>query len=376
MSDDEVTPTAPGLGDKTPVAPGDDQERRREGQGDPRSRLGEAMMPQGVENLRPGQRLRGALGNVFQLRKTWGAAGSYGSLWTATVVEGPLHDPARDETVAVKVLNQLEHGAAAAEYARSLDRGEHVVRGLDHSRVGDLVAFVAMQYLPGQSLRDLVADDDYQVGRPLDTLELADLLYAFAKALPRLYEQRGPARERSYHGDISPKNMVWHQPYGAERGRFVLVDLGHGHRDGSLATLTPSRARYVTPDMFPTAGQGVAPHPIYNDIHQAAQVILYALTGRHPTSSATAREDLDRLADLIPQNTPPELARLLRDMLTPDPRERAERVPIQKVHKRLRSANLSLFQSPRRRSAKGVLPGGSSLTVSGRLLGVSKKFRQ
>ncbi|MFT4187737.1 MAG: hypothetical protein QM621_04075 [Aeromicrobium sp.] len=314
------------------------------------SRPSDAVKPQGSDILMPyegvtpyeGLRLSGAMGHSFQLTQRI-ESGAFGSIWVASIVDGPLHDPARHDVVAVKILDRPRPGAAADEYRRSLDRGDYVVRGIDHSRPEDSIAFVAMRYVPGAHLSALVAAAKDQGGHGVDGEKLPFLLEAFEVALPCLYEFRGPRRERSYHGDISPRNLVWHAPPGVDRGQFVIVDLGPGHGDEDSADVVPPMARYVTPDMFPAVDQGVAPYPIYNDIHQAAQVILYALTGEHPTSPhTTTPEELEHLADLVPEGLPPELSQLLKDMLTPDPLERSRRIPITEFGERMRAARLSL----------------------------------
>ncbi|WP_165356994.1 protein kinase domain-containing protein [Nocardioides zhouii] len=262
-----------------------------------------------------------------------GGAGAFGQLWTGQYTAADGSHP----TVAVKILDQrslVRDDAARAEFERGRDRGPHVVRFRDHSADGADPAFVVMDYLPGVNLQRWVEDN----GTHGDA-ELAALLSALASALEHIYGEHDSTR-RSYHGDLSPKNLMRVPPTDeAPRPRYVVLDFGHGHRD---QTLTPSSvvhpARYVTPEANRPISE-LGEHLIYSDVHLAAQVVLYALSGDHPTTwgSTDVGRDLAELGQRIPSSAPPALRDLLVRMLEVDIRTRARRARLSRVTRELRS---------------------------------------
>lgn len=262
-----------------------------------------------------------------------GGSGAFGQLWTGQYTAADGSHP----TVAVKILDQrsfVRDDAARAEFDRGRDRGPHVVPFRDHSVDGADPAFVVMDYLPGVNLQRWVEDNG-----TLGDAELAALLSALASALEHIYGEQDSTR-RSYHGDLSPKNLMRVPPTDeVPRPRYVVLDFGHGHRD---ETVTPSSvvhpARYVTPEANrPIAELGE--HLIYSDVHLAAQVVLYALTGKHPTTwgSTDVGRDLALLGQGVPASAPPALRRLLVRMLEVDIRTRGRRARLTRVTRELRS---------------------------------------
>ncbi|MFT4187744.1 MAG: hypothetical protein QM621_04110 [Aeromicrobium sp.] len=170
---------------------------------------------------------------------------------------------------------------------------------------------------------------------------------AFTEALTCLYEPRGPRRQPSYHGDIAPENLVWYQPPGMDRGNYVLVDLGHGHQDDTKGT-RPLPGRYPTPESLGLVDDShLNVHAIYGDIHQAGQVIVYALTGLRPSapSRQATEESMRQIPALIPSGLPRELSELLHDMVTFDPWERVRRLPMSELADRMHAVRASLHGS-------------------------------
>lgn len=270
----------------------------------------------------PRQVVVGESGALYTLYRPLSVAGkgSFGQLWTGQHTARDGHH----RTVAVKMLDPgTVAGADAArrEFDRGRDRGPHVVRYLDHSPDGSQPAFVVMDYLPGQNLQQWVTAQG-----ALDGGELAALLVALASALECLYSD-ADARRRSYHGDLAPKNVMRLAPTDTTKeARYVVLDFGHGHRDDTVSpTSIVNPARYVTPEAnIPIHSLKV--HPIYTDVHLAAQVVLYALDAEHPTSweGTDVGRDLPRIATKIPVSTPAPLRALLGRMLTFDIATRAK----------------------------------------------------
>lgn len=270
--------------------------------------------------------LTGSDGTVYRLdRILYGddGKGGHGQLWAANYT-----DPATNhhEMAAIKLLDpQRTDGPLSArqEYERGVGRGPHVVRYLGHSNDGATTPFIVMEYLRGRTLRTQVTE--YGV---LDETELAALLTAIASALDAFHY----GHERMYHGDWQPKNVVRvEDPFG--RPKYVVVDLGHGHRQETVTHGTNiRRARYVTPEATePIASLDEL--PIYVDLHLIAQTIWFACIGEHPTGkdSTDRLDDLPLLADRLPTVIPAPLHGLLRRMLAYDIRDRRRHAHIDTV---------------------------------------------
>ncbi|MFT4187751.1 MAG: protein kinase [Aeromicrobium sp.] len=347
-----------------------------------------------VAALGRGTRLRGVrLGDrgnyeLFEPLRVDGSGG-YGVVWTA-IVE---HDDGRRELVAVKflesrffdpgqgreVVERGRHEDAKSEYERSQGRGDHVVRALDYSPSGAAHPFVVMEYLSANTLSALVEKE----GGALSDERLADLLEGLADAMRCCDTQAGPYQGRVYHGDLSPKNVLWASERDDERGRFVVIDLGHGHHDHSVTGARPKMARYVTPEMFEEFAASTVPR-IYSDLHQAGQVMVFALGGGHPTSAGSTRpDDFAELPGRVPEGTAPELAQLVAAMLEPDPRRRAANLPMERfvplaneVAARLRAAPRREIESERRRESESELKSDAEASEPSAPPGSSRRPRR
>lgn len=290
--------------------------------------------------LERGATFTGSSGRVYTLDNYLDAGGA-GIVWWARSSEH------QGQWVVVKFLGQSQlrpdgsrflvplpsaegHELAEREFQRSRNKGAHVVEPLDHSGRRERAPFLVTPYVPGTSLYEQAAALE---GEALDEHDLGRLIQALGDAIWHLHDHR------TYHGDIWPKNVLRRQALydRDEDARYLLIDLGHGHRDVSPVG-SAQRGFYVTPEFL---GGDPLTHPSHGDIHQAGQTILFALTGNHPTKpSAATPEQLNALPDLVPGTASPALRALLRDMLIPDVKQRVETMSVDEFRDRsMRVAN-------------------------------------
>ena len=216
-------------------------------------------------------------------------------------------DERLNRQVALKVLTDA---ALVSEQAKARFRREAMVASrFDHPGICTVyeagsvngLAYVAMQYLQGQTLAQrLVADSASSLertGRDMLRERVAWIEQA-ARAAHVAH------REGVVHRDLKPSNLLL-----SEDGKVVLLDFGLARAQGSEeATLTRSGDVFGTPAyMAPEQVRGdVAAHGPGVDVYALGVTLFELLTGQRPFVAAT-REGLYRA---ILHESPPRLRRL------------------------------------------------------------------
>jgi serine/threonine-protein kinase len=180
-------------------------------------------------------------------------------------------DPLIERTVAIKTvsLEQLRQEGADAE-ARFLREAQSAGR-LSHPHIvtiydvgeADGLAYIAMEYLPGRTLRDLMNMGPMPLDLALDTaMQMAEAL-AFA-------HEHGVI-----HRDIKPANVV----VTGQRGHIKLTDFGIAHLVNSEHTQAGQMLgspRYMSPEQ--AMGREVDGR---SDIFSLGAVLYEMLTGHY-----------------------------------------------------------------------------------------------
>jgi hypothetical protein len=233
-------------------------------------------------------------------------AGAAGTVWKAHR-RGPV--------ARVVALKRLRAGSDAADVARmrreatvltELDH-PHVVRVLEVLHDGDGVA-IAMQYAPGGSLADLLAER----GR-LMAGQVVAVVAPVADALASAH------RRGVVHGDVKPANILF-----TSDGEPLLGDFGVARTLGVVTSdQVTGTAEYLAPELL----DGARPDA-RADVYSLGVVCYQALTGRPPYTGtvplAVARAAdagvHERLEDVA--GVPGPLARVVEQAMDRDPDRR------------------------------------------------------
>jgi serine/threonine-protein kinase len=198
----------------------------------------------------------------------WLGSGGTGDVWLAedevlgrrVAVKLPHPDLVRDEHVRREFLREaragsmLEHPGIATVY----DVGD--------SSCGP---FIAMAYVDGPSLRDLVRE------APVPLTEAVPWIAAAADALAHAH-----AREL-VHGDVSPGNLMLDCD-----GRLKIVDFGLARSLAPGVETTRSHVLGTYPYMAPEVLRGVVPD-LRSDLYGLGVVLYQLLTGELPYEGRT-----------------------------------------------------------------------------------------
>jgi eukaryotic-like serine/threonine-protein kinase len=189
-------------------------------------------------------------------------AGASGTVWTARQ-RGPVS--------RVVALKRLRAGGSAEDLAR-IRREAQVLTELDHPHIvrvvevvhdGDGLALV-MQYAPGGSLRDLLAER----GR-LTPGQVVAVAAPVADALASAH------RRGVLHGDVTPANVLF-----TSDGEPLLTDFGVARTLGAhTSELVAGTAAYVDPELL----DGGPPEP-RADVYSLGVLCYHALAGQPPYS--------------------------------------------------------------------------------------------
>jgi serine/threonine-protein kinase len=213
---------------------------------------------------------------------------------------------AEDQQLGRKVaLKLLYHRFAQdPDFVERFRREAQAAAGLQHPNVVsvydrgtfDDTYYIAMEYLPGRSLKQLIRDE-----APLDPLRAIDITIQILKAA-RFAHRRGVI-----HRDLKPHNVIVD-----DSGHAKVTDFGIARAGASDMTETGSimgTAQYLSPEQ----AQG---HPVNagSDLYSIGVVLYEMLTGRVPFEADSAVSiALKHVSEAPPPpssinpNIPPEL---------------------------------------------------------------------
>ncbi|MDP1928296.1 MAG: protein kinase [Thiobacillus sp.] len=230
-------------------------------------------------------------------------------------------DPMIERVVAIKTVSiallQQEGADAEARFlreAQSAGRLSHpnIVTIYDVSEANGL-AYIAMEYLSGKTLRDIMS----QSQMPLDLI--FDTITQMAEALAFAHEHG------VIHRDIKPANVV----ITRQRGRIKLTDFGIAHLVNSNHTQTGQMLgspRYMSPEQ--AMGRVIDGR---SDIFSLGAVLYEMLTGQYafdgeslPTIIYRVISEMPVPVEVMRPNIPVELIKLLARMLSKNPEDRPD----------------------------------------------------
>src|SRR6201996_119335 len=187
---------------------------------------------------------------------------------------------AEDQQLGRKVALKLLHRRFAADpdFVERFRREAQSAAGLQHQNVVsvydrgtfDDTYYIAMEYLPGRSLKQLIRDE-----APLDPLRAIDITIQILKAA-RFAHRRGVI-----HRDLKPHNVIVD-----DSGHAKVTDFGIARAGASDMTETGSimgTAQYLSPEQ----AQGHAVNA-GSDLYSVGVVLYEMLTGRVPFDAESA----------------------------------------------------------------------------------------
>ncbi len=262
-------------------------------------------------------------------------------------------DPLIERTVAIKTvsLSQLRQEGADAE-SRFLREAQSAGR-LSHPNIvtiydvgeADGLAYIAMEHLPGTTLRDVMNKGPIPLALALDTaMQMAEAL-AFA-------HEHGVI-----HRDIKPANVV----VTGQRGRVKLTDFGIAHLANSDHTQTGQMLgspRYMSPEQ--AMGREIDGR---SDIFSLGAVLYEMLTGHYAFDGDSLPAIVYRVihetpvpATSLSPRLPVELASLLARMLDKNPEARPDARALVNALHALRPATQPIPAPPPSNRVPRLLP--------------------
>src|SRR6201996_3754402 len=187
---------------------------------------------------------------------------------------------AEDQQLGRKVALKLLHRRFAADpdFVERFRREAQSAAGLQHQNVVsvydrgtfDDTYYIAMEYLPGRSLKQLIRDE-----APLDPVRAIDIAIQILKAA-RFAHRRGVI-----HRDLKPHNVIVDESDHAK-----VTDFGIARAGASDMTETGSimgTAQYLSPEQ--AQGHAVSAG---SDLYSIGVVLYEMLTGRVPFDAESA----------------------------------------------------------------------------------------
>lgn len=226
-------------------------------------------------------------------------------------------------TVALKILHP--HLADQPTYVKRFSReaqvamnlhSPHIARVLDSGRDtvdGDTVYYIAMEYIPGVTLTQLMRN-----GSIFSVAQVMNIAYQVAQALAEAN------RHGIVHRDIKPQNIMI-----TPEGVVKVMDFGIA-RETLADSLTKTGMFVGTPQYSsPEQALGKKDVDIRSDIYSLGVVLYQLLTGIVPFQADTPQALLNRVARGNPVpveshriNLPPEVSAIVNKMLQREPRNR------------------------------------------------------
>jgi serine/threonine protein kinase/tetratricopeptide (TPR) repeat protein len=293
------------------------------------------------------------LGNYKILEKL--GAGGQGTVYKAV-------DSKLGRTVVIKVLPE-ELTTKQANLKR-FEREARLASALDHPNICtifdlnviDDVHYIAMQYVPGRNVRQLVN------GRPLDLSSALSITLQVADALAAAHSQG------IIHRDIKAGNVMVNDLGQAKVLDFGLAKLldedtartsGIHHTELTEVGVPYGTATYAPPEQ--ARGDRVDSRA---DIFSTGVLLYEMLTGTWPFRGKTAidvrhavlHEEPVSIADARPDPVPPRLQLVLDRALKKDPRDRYQKISEFRDDLRSIIRELSVVGAPIDESAPAVAP--------------------
>jgi predicted Ser/Thr protein kinase/tetratricopeptide (TPR) repeat protein len=264
-----------------------------------------------LQTLQPGIRL-----GKYRIERQLGQGGM-GVVFLA-------HDATLDRGVAIKVLGRSDDDEMS--HTRLLREARNA-SALNHPNictvyeVGELngLSFIAMEYVDGRSLRDLVADG------PLPVQDAVRYAIEAADALAHAHD-RGVV-----HRDLKAANTII-----SSSARLKIVDFGLARRIDPLMSGAKTQTSLAGPGVAVGTPYAMAPEQVRGGVADARTdlwalgVLLYEmLTGDRPFSGTTVAELFSAILRDSPAPLPPSISDALREILhtclARDPAERYQR---------------------------------------------------
>lgn len=244
-----------------------------------------------------------------------------------------------EKTVIIKTI--VEHLAEEAEFiTRFLDEG-HIVVQLVHGNIvpvfdmgeQDGTYFIAMEYVPGRDLRDVLKR--LQMSGDVMPVDLAlHITSELAKGLDYAHRKTDANGESLgiVHRDISPSNIVI-----SSDGEVKIIDFGIARAAGRMGKTVSGRIQgkfcYMSPEQ--AAGRHLDAR---SDVFSAGVTLYEMLTGFRPFEGHSDLESLEmvRRCEFDPPSTlnpavPQEVDEIVMKALAKDPEDRypsAERLQV------------------------------------------------
>ena len=189
-------------------------------------------------------------------------------------------DTRLDRVVAVKVMHR--HLSVDADFARRLVREAQAAARLNHPGVvavfdqgaDDGIVFLAMELVPGHTLRDVVRDE-----APLPPVRALALLQRVAAALAAAHAAG------IVHRDVKPENVLIGSDGTVKVADFGLaraLEAGTGHSATTATGLLVGTMSYLAPELVLGLGADAR-----SDVYSCGIVAYELLTGHKPHTGET-----------------------------------------------------------------------------------------
>jgi len=243
-----------------------------------------------LQSLTPGDDLIGSVVADRYLITDKIGEGGMGRVYLARHVRLP-------QSVAIKVLHpgMVRDASVVARFRReavnaSQIENEHVARVFDHGEVGDGLFYIAMEFVEGEPLSNIITREGaLPVARALDiTGQVAD-------ALAAAHEQPTPI----VHRDLKPDNiMIGKRRDGTDRVKVVDFGIAEAMSGGGGPKLTQQGLVIGTPEYMSPEQLSGTTLDSRSDIYSLALVTFDMLTGKLPFVGESEHEAaLMRLRD-------------------------------------------------------------------------------